>query len=383
MKQMVCLMSEQLIPTYLAVKHHRPDRVWRILTERTQKEGRDRMFCETLKTHAEFELDLPDCGHVIADPTNFESTRRLVTALVAQAPDDEWVVDVTGGNKMIAAGAILAGVIADRKLIYTDIANPGQIMDARSGMAQGSGQGLKVLEFLSLYGFSGRADAVKWGLRWQDLARRFAAEPPEKYPFRLSPQEARGADRSGLRNYEGKLDPSFSAELRQALTTTVEGPHLTRRQYRFVVGTWIEVFLFDLLKGHKEALGIKDMQPGIRINHAGVENELDIALTHGLDFIYIECKSGGQRERKAGNQIEEILGTLTRLRALRAKALIATTGENFLAKSTGLLQEEARKRMCEAGMNVLIRPDIVELATRYGETGFIVPRLNAFLTGTA
>lgn len=383
MKQMICLMSEQLIPSYLAVKYHKPDRIWRILSEDTLQEGRDQIFCETLKAYAGFPLDLPDCGHLIAEPTNFESTRLLVKKLIEQEPQDDWIINVTGGNKMIAAGAILAAVVADRPLNYTELRNPGQLLDARRGKAKPFGPGLKVLEFLSLYGFTATPDTAHWSRPWLDLAGRFAANPPEENPFRLTQQQVREAERSGLMDYTNKFVRSFSAELRDALNATVRGANLTRRQYLFVAGKWIEVFLFDLIKGLRQALDINDIQPGVRVTHAGVENEFDIALTRGLDFVYIECKPGAQMRHKPGNQIEEILGTLNRLGALRAKALIATTGENFLDKSSGRLRVAVEKRMREAGMNVLIRHDIVELAARRDDAGFIVPRLTSFLSGTA
>jgi len=382
MKQMICLMSEQLIPSYLAVKHHQPDRVWRILTEVTQKAGRDRMFCETIRQYSGLQVDLPNCGDLVAEPTNFESTRHIVTKLLETVPDDEWIINVSGGNKMIAAGAILAGVIADRPLTYTDIANPNHVVDPRTGKAQPFGHGMNVLEFLSLYGFSGRPNTWRWPRQWLDLAQQFATDPPEDYPF-IHTREDKEPGKYGLKNYRNKFCNSFSAELQRALAVLVHGPDLNARQYGFVAGTWLEAFLFELMERHERALGINDVVPGIWIARADVENQLDIALTRGLDFIYIECKAGRQKRIKAGDQIEEILGTLTRLRALRAKALIATTGANFLGSDARALQREAAKRLREAGMNVLVRPDIVELATRRGDTAFIVSRLTSFLTGTA
>lgn len=386
MKQMICLMSEQLIPSYLAVKHHQPDRVWRILTEVTQKAGRDHMFCETLIEHGGFgQLDLPDCENLVAEPTNFESARHIVTKLLRTAPDDEWVINVAGGNKMIAAGAILAGVIADRPLTYTDIANPNHVVDARTGKAQPFGHGMNVLEFLSLYGFEGTPGTVQVNQPWRRLAGEFAAYPPVVNPFYDNNKKRVTEPLGGvLAGYREKLHKSFPYRLRKALHTVLGGSDdMTAKQYEFVSGGWLEVFLFDLIRKHQTSLHIDDVQPDLKVTRSGVENQFDIALTRGLDFIYIECKAGAQMQHSPSDQIEEILGTVTRLRALRAKALIATTGANFLDKSSGRIKAALENRMREAGMNILTRPDIKELAERHNDTGFIVSRLGSVLTGRA
>lgn len=385
MKQMICLMSEQLVPSYLAVKYHKPDRVWRILTERTQTEGRDRMFCETLKEHAGFPLDLPDCGDLIAAPTNFESTRLLVKKLIAHEPQDEWIINVTGGNKMIAAGAILAAVDADRPLNYTELETPDQLLDARTGKGQPFGQELKVLEFLSLYGFEGTPGTAQVNQPWLRLAGEFAAYPPVVNPFYDNNKKRVTEPLGGvLAGYREKLHKSFPYRLRKALHTVLGGSDdMTAKQYEFVAGKWLEVFLFDLIRKHQTSLHIDDVQPDLKVTRSSVENQFDIALTRDLDFIYIECKAGAQMQHNPSDQIEEILGTVRRLGASRAKALIATTGANFLDKSSARIKAGLENRMREAGMNILTRPDIKELAERHNDTGFIVSRLGSVLTGTA
>jgi len=385
MKQMICLLSEQLVPTYVAVKHYRPQRVWRILTEKTRDEGRDRMFCEVLSQHAGYAVELPDCSHLVAKPTHYTSTHEIISRLLqkqGENDESEWLINVTGGNKMMAIGAAMAGAThAHAALLYTDIDRPDAFINAQTGQAEPLGNNLSIAEFLALYGFRGTDLPVQYDEHWIALAREFAKKPPYRAPFLLKPGEAKLAEQQGLKGFSAKLHDKFPAKLLNGLKAIIgEAPDLDAAGYKFMQGLWLEAFMYDVMSKYAPALGLHDIRPGLNIDHAGGESNLDIAFMRGLDFCYVECKAGAQIAKSGNDQIEETAGTLARLRALRAKAMIATTGAN-LVDHEGQLRPGAKARLNEARINIMTRKQIVDLAYVYYKPERAVPILKDFIHG--
>lgn len=385
---MICLLSDQLVPTYLAVKHQRPNRLWRILSAEMIKGRKDEIFCAAVREHISADIELPDCNTFIAQPDRFVSAQQLVDKIMAdQPPDTEWEINVTGGNKMMSAGALVAGVLKDAAIFYTEFSAPDKLVDARTGVAATMGASLSVSEFLALYGFEAKLGCTTKGEQWIDFANALALSPPPVNPWvsRLFREAGIKEDKiqtQGIKNYKKYLRPDFLETHGKTLSAAVnQGEDLTGWGYGYVAGKWIETFLFCLLHCYKTLLDLADLKFAVEIKHEGVTNDLDIAFTRGLNFCYVECKSGAQELKKAADQIEETQGTLARLRALRTKALIATTGTNFLDKSKRKLTESAAARLREAGMNILTRPQIIELAHNRDKPAIVIPILKNFIDG--
>ncbi len=387
MKQMICLLSEQLVPTYLAIQHYRPQRVWRILTEKTLQEGRDRLLCEELARNAAYAPELPDCSGLIAKPTHYTSTHKIITRLIEkQGGDHEWLINVTGGNKMMAIGAAIAGTQHPNvSLIYTDIEQPDAFINAQTGVAERWSGHLSLDEFLKLYGFRSEDKSVRYDAQWTALAREFAQSPPLRAPFSLTGDAHKRAEHAGLKNYASQLHRDFPAplidQLNAVLTATGgNASELSGGGYQFMQGLWLEVFMHDVVSKYAADLGLHDIRQGLNIHHDGGESNLDTAFMRGLDFCYIECKSGAQAAKSGNDQIEETAGTLSRIRALRAKALIATTGAN-LVDDRGRLADGAKARLGEARMNIMTRRQIIALANAYDNKELAVSILNNFIGG--
>lgn len=384
MKQMICLLSDQLIPTYLAVKHERPHRLWRVLSDEMVKSGKDTLFCNAVRQYVSNGIELPDCSALVAKPDNFVSTKTLIDGLFSQfsSTDADWHVNVTGGNKMMSSGALLAAVIKDAKISYTEFSAPTQLLDARTGLPTSIDATLTVAEFLGLYGFATTSKTPSADRDWIEFAYQLAANPPRMNVLPLSNNAEADASAGGLRQYENFLYPAFrKSALGRQLGNLAGGPDLTNGQVRFITGEWLELFIFDVLERYRTELRLSDLQYGVQALHENVSNDLDVGLTRDANFFYIECKSGSQWKKKPSDQIEESRGTLARLRALRAKALIVTTSTIFL-RDQNRLAPAAAARLREGGMNILTRGQITELANNHDDPGVAVRLLEDFLDGS-
>jgi len=271
---------------------------------------------------------------------------------------------------------------------YTEFGTPGQLVDARTGEPTVMAASLKVDEFLALYGFEARPGREITDNRWVAFAYALALDAPKENPWNLPAVQRAGLKErdlqyQGIKNYTKFLRPSFLTTHGDSLSEIVgHDNELKGWQYGFIAGKWIETFLFDLLRKNCKALRLADLRFAVQVMHDGVSNDLDIAFTQGLNFCYIECKTGVQMNKSAANQIEETLGTINRLRAFRTKALLVTTGENFLNRGSATLSRSAAARLREAGMNILTRSQIAELAKSQNDSRVVVPILKSFIEGT-
>lgn len=103
MKRMICLVSEQILPNYIPVNEPatRPGILYGMYTPMTAQKW------ENLKTvfqarHPGVVLeDVP-----IADAYDAKTIRAQCGRLIAAHPDDAWVLNATGGTKVMAASAL-------------------------------------------------------------------------------------------------------------------------------------------------------------------------------------------------------------------------------------------------------------------------------------
>ena len=106
MKILLCLLSDQHVPNLLSIHHFCPDRL--VLVESEQMKGKSKALLAALKTGGDNDvLDYADrCSIVPLECVNsLQYVLDLLQREMARFPDADWLVNLTGGNKLMALAA--------------------------------------------------------------------------------------------------------------------------------------------------------------------------------------------------------------------------------------------------------------------------------------
>ncbi len=350
MKTLLCLLSDQHVPNLLAVHHFQPDRLVLVESAGMQRKRASVNLLAALKLG---KLDYHDRCRVqtLADENDLEAIRRCLCDVLEQEHADEWIVNLTGGTKPMSIGAYDIFLQQPARLIYAAVNQPDRFLDFRGRDPETCSYRPTIEEFLAGYGFQ-FPRALKDILDEENMLRflpRLAQQSTRRCPdgpLRLCLTSAKAerdwwsqARRKGVRIEAGEVtipDALVRSEVCRAFQLSAQEEHVTghlsNRGAKFLTGGWLEVLLWDLLTRHQDALQAWDVRLGPEIRHAysQVNNEFDIAFMHGYTLSWIECKSGTQEHDPKADILYKVEAVTRQIGALRARAFLATTGQNIL-----------------------------------------------------
>jgi hypothetical protein len=138
---------------------------------------------------------------------------------------------------------------------------------------------------------------------------------------------------------------------------------LSKYEAEFLTGGWLEVFVWNVLMRHADALGIWDVRLGLEVGRCGDPsgNDFDVSFmqNHGLSMI--ECKSGSQNHDPGSDILYKVEAVTRQFRALRVRSYLATTGTNVFDKESKV-KASLRTRADIDQCRILVRDAIRELA---------------------
>lgn len=104
-KILVSLISEQTIPNILVIAHYKPDILWFISTERSEQERRTECIENTLRLKGLLP-PTENVEKVIVDQDSLSDCMNKTETLVDGVEGvSEYIINITGGNKVMAIGA--------------------------------------------------------------------------------------------------------------------------------------------------------------------------------------------------------------------------------------------------------------------------------------
>jgi Domain of unknown function (DUF1887) len=367
MKVLLCLLSDQHVPNLLSVHHYVPDQL--VLVESTQMESR-KVASHFLKALKLGNLDYDARHHI--EPLNAEdnlsAVRRALQRAYGRFSSSEWIANLTGGTKPMSIATYEFFKALGGKLVYTNVARPARLIDMNNDQTEDSGHRLGIKEFLAGYGFESRkaddklAEAEERAREWADSAQLLAQHAPEKDILVLDEQERKRARDKGIELPAGRF--AFPADELSKIWLNGESTRkLSKYEAEFLTGGWLEVFVWNVLMRHADALGIWDVRLGLEVGRCGDPsgNDFDVSFmqNHGLSMV--ECKSGSQDHDPGSDILYKVEAVTRQFRALRVRSYLATTGTNVLDKENKI-KASLRTRADIYQCRILVRAEIRELA---------------------
>lgn len=380
--EMVCLLSEQLVPNYQLVKALRPQRVWRVLTEKTLDTDH-RRFRPAV---AALGISAPDCSAWSVDAHHATPTRDLLMSAVLDRPDADWVFVITGGTKPMACGAYLAAQqLKERdigvRVLYVDFDKPGYYCDAESGQRSPMSAEIQVREYLSLYGVDVQSESREPRQEWRVFSSQWCEHAPHQFPIKITDQISRWRQ-EGCTREQLTLNKGFPPVLSQAWQTMTAGfaDRIPFYVMRLATGDFLDTFLADLLRQHQAALGIDEVLTGVQdaSQERGANvGEVDLYISRLGQLAVVECKSGRQHEQDVRAQIDNLAAKVRKIGARKTVALMCSTAEALNGDSVeGRFLREYAARM---KVGLLLREDIQALARQRDDGAFVTRRLKDWL----
>ncbi len=131
----------------------------------------------------------------------------------------------------------------------------------------------------------------------------------------------------------------------------------------FLTGGWLEVYFWNLLSRHAEAIGVWDVRLGFEVGRTGDSsgNDFDVAFMRDYGLAMVECKSGSQDHDPGSDILYKVEAVTRQFRALRVRSYLATTGDNILDAS-GKLKSSVKNRASIYNCRVVTASEIRQIA---------------------
>lgn len=367
MKILLCLLSDQHVPNLLSVHHFRPDQL--VLVETAQMKSRKvaSHFLSALKL-GNLNYDARHCVEPLETEDNLDSVRKALQTAYGRYPSGQWIANLTGGTKPMSIATYEFFKALGGKLVYTNVACPARLIDMNSAQTEDSVYHLGIKEFLAGYGFESRksddklAEAEARAREWADSAKLLAQHASEKDILVLDEQERKRARDKGIELPADRF--AFPADELSKIWLNGEATRkLSKYEAEFLTGGWLEVFVWDVLARHADALGIWDVRLGLEVGRCGDQsgNDFDVAFMHNYGLSMVECKSGSQDHDPGSDILYKVEAVTRQFRALRVRSYLATTGGNVLDNNNNL-KASLRTRSDIYNCRILVREEIRELA---------------------
>ncbi|MGO9108470.1 MAG: Card1-like endonuclease domain-containing protein [Thermoguttaceae bacterium] len=349
MNILLCLLSDQHVPNLLSVHHYTPDQLVLIESEKARKDGLADKFLAALELGG---LDYQARHHIypLKAEDNLASVRQALQAAHGKYPNGQWIANLTGGTKPMSIATYEFFKERGGKLVYTNVSRPARLIDMNSDGTEDCGHRLGIKEFLAGYGFESRkaddklAEAEQRARGWAQSARLLAQHACEQDILVLDDQERKRARDKGI-DLPANRFTFRGDELREIWLNGAPTRKLTRYEVEFLTGGWLEVFVWDALAQHADALGIWDVRLGLEVGRCGdlSGNDFDVAFMHNHSLSMVECKSGSQDHDPGSDILYKVEAVTRQFRALRVRSYLATTGGNVL-DANGSIKSSVRNR---------------------------------------
>ena len=375
MRVLLCLLSNQHIPNLMSVHHYRPDRLLLLETDRAAREKWADHFLKALKLGG---LGFPRETIRVEAEDNIPSMRKALQEAYGKEPSGHWIANVTGGTKPMSIAAFQFFSAFGARLIYLNVPRPDVLLDLQTGQTETCPYRPTIAEYLAGYGFDLTKAAEKiaedeqrareWCATAQTLAREARSDDLLTFP---SEEERTRARRKGfpLAAAPWKDWVRNSPILLPMLVDFASAAgQVTRHQTDFLLGRWLEVFMWNLLTRHADDLAIWDVRLGLEVGREEARNDLDVTFMCRRGLVVVECKTGSQTYGPWTDVFYKLEAVKQQLAALNIESVLAASVANILDKDGQALREDVQNRARLYRCRIVTLPNIRKLGGDPGNT---------------
>ena len=309
-KILVSLVSEQTIPNILIASHYKPDILWFISTEKSERERRTECIENTLRLKGLLP-PTQDVEKIIVDQDSLTDCAQKIKSLIGKIDSEvEYILNMTGGNKVMAIAAYETFKASGQKI------NIGYIPLGRNQFIQIFPENKPLIiveikerlyleEYLCSYGFRIKNKAKLLKIKSASPSNRGATHwlmnNYEQIKGVLGFLYKNLKDNRKGENYQ--LSATFDRDL-VSIEREMLNKHgfdikdrsinkdMKKDEIVYLTGGWFEEFMFNEIYSLVQEGILDDVLPGIEIESLSkVPNELDIAFIKENVFYYLECKT--------------------------------------------------------------------------------------------
>ncbi|NCO68673.1 MAG: hypothetical protein CO148_07990 [Nitrospirae bacterium CG_4_9_14_3_um_filter_41_27] len=339
---LISLVSEQTIPNILAIHHFKPDELLFITTDEMQKKRKIEAIINTLR---ELRLNYEGKSNIlVVQEDSILDCHRKIDKWIENREDSEFVVNLTGGTKIMSIAAYEYFKDYSSKMIYIPIPKNEFIIPfpkKSPGKPTELTLRLSVIQYLTAYGLDIVNRARLRGYEEDAIQRKKLSEwiianyeDLHNILVWLSGNLRSHRDEKEL-NFEGSFQNANNNEVKllDNLHLAHDGKfvskRLTRSEMRYLTGGWLEEFCFNNVLEFVNR-GIDDVAIGLKLKNAqGRDNEFDVMFTKENALYFVECKSLDQHDDKDLNVLYKI-GALQKEFGLKVKSFLVTTSPYIL-----------------------------------------------------
>lgn len=366
---MACLVSQQHVPNLLAIQAVKPDRLVLLVTPGMKKREKDAHLLKALAAGGRdysAEHEIVD----VVDENSIATVSRALEQSLEKHPDDEWIVNLTGGTKPMSIGAYVFSRDRKLKTLYIAESDQHHAIDLLGGAPTDLDHQVSTAEFLAGYGFdllnSHTLEKNENSVRkWVDIAAMLTANHDDgslremlgrlhslqekKVKTSRKAWEREGltlSDRDGISLRDSSLRAAIAGEFNLEESGARLTGHLDKHAAEFLTGKWLEVFVWSLLLPFEDR-GIWDLHLGVNAGRkgSGESNDFDVSFMQDQSLCIVECKTGGQdHDPGANTTLYKIEAVKAGLMAIRMKTYLATTSPNVVKQGTGRIKESVANR---------------------------------------
>jgi hypothetical protein len=332
----------------------------------------------------------------LPDENSISAAREIFQGVTSEYPEDDWIVNITGGTKPMSIAAYDFFRDRDNATIYYVSLKNQEALNFSGGIPLKLDHKVTIREFLAGYGFSltdesdikeGEARAEQWFDASVYLVANYNNPMVKDFLKKIS-TISRDTKRNGRKkgldiqdsdglNLEDRVLLEYLLKIFPSIKVngnSIVGK-LTVHEVCFLTGGWLEVFVWFLLFRHSDKLGIWDVHLGLEVGKKDSSttktkspNELDVAFMQDQSLYSIECKTGEQKHDKNGdNALYKVEAIKKNFGAIKVKSCLATTSENVIDKKTGKIKEQLATRADIYKCNIVLREQLQKIAKKYLE----------------
>lgn len=292
----ICLVSDQPVPNMIPVfmNHFRPNKVFLIKTkDRSLQSERLKEIFSKYKIEVAEEL---------TDPMDYKTTGNIVEKIKSSNNDDELILNITGGTKMMSIGAFEAFVRScerNHKVIYIDTFHRVVKEIFPESRDIDFDNSITIEDYLISYGYKikSSSDPNLFDYRLQNDLNNCIVELVEfsGYLGRLINESVKSslyvrvpADIMRSQSFTKVLRLFERYSFIDVRDNNIN--FLKTENFGFITGGWLEFFVYNKIRS------ILSDGSNVKLNAVlssdEVENEIDVIFTYMNQLYLVECKSG-------------------------------------------------------------------------------------------
>ena len=367
-KILVSLVSEQTTPNILVANLIKPATYWFITTKRMEMEGRTSAIINALSL-ANNTIDECNIQKLSVNQDSFQDCISIMEGLIENIDDDvEYIVNITGGNKIMAIAALEVFRNVGQKVMigYMPLGKNEflQVYPNKKPLkTYPVNIKLSLQEYLAGYGFTVKnidhESPGKQVSQHEELSG-FILQYYEALKDTLAQlyKELKGPRNKGKKHYFltisydrvlHDLEMDFFSRLGFAIRQKSVSNNLNKKEIEYLTGGWFEDYVFNKVYQLVKENVLDDCTKSLTIaSSTGSPNELDVAFMKDNVFYHIECKT-------LGNEKDQ---TIIRDEVYKKGAISSLLGKGpnraYICTTQTHIRDAHLKKASDYGINILV-----------------------------